>query len=287
MYIAQLLRYVIIKEKIEGDTAMKKIAVLLLAVSLLLCACAAPQIIPPETSNDTEPTEVASVPTTEATEPSVAPTEPPHSALYLPEYSADKMLEFFDEVVLNMEFSDGTGDVTLVQKWLNPIYYNYYGNPTAEDKAVLEALFAQLNAVPGFPGIYPAQSVHQENLSLSFLNRIDFNNSFQDAVHGEDAYGVAQFWYWTATNEIYTARIGYRTDISQAERNSVLIEEIINTLGISDTVLRPDSIVYQYSNDNLALSDVDWVILKLLYDPEIACGMNQAQCREVVLQRYY
>ena len=271
---------------------MKKFAMLMLAAVLLLCACA-PK--PPAQSSEptTEPTENSSVPTTEVTEPeetttpTTAPTEPPHSTLYLPQHSQQQMLTYFNEVVLNVEYSDGTGDATLVQKWLIPIYYQYYGTPTAEDKAVLEKLFAQLNAIPGFPGIYPAGNGNPENLSLSFLNKNDFNDQFLDVVHGEDAWGATQFWYWTATNDIYTARIGYRSDIDQVTRNSILLEEIINTLGINDTVLRRDSIVYQYSNENLALSDVDWVILKLLYDPQIQCGMNQQDCKEVLQKLYY
>ncbi|MBO5323321.1 MAG: DUF2927 domain-containing protein [Oscillospiraceae bacterium] len=271
---------------------MKKTAVFLLILAMLFCGCT-PKTPAQNTEPTTEPTENSSVPTTEATEPepstmpTTVPTEPPHSALYLPQYSQQKVLEFFNEVVLNMEYSDGTGDTTLVQKWLTPIYYRYYGSPTNEDKTVLETLFAQLNAIPGFPGIYPVENAYQENLSLNFLNAQDFKNSFSDMVHGEDAWGATQFWYWTETNDIYTARIGYRADIDQVTRNSILLEEIINTLGISDTVLRQDSIVYQYSNDNLALSDVDWVILKILYDPEIQCGMDVAACAEIIQRLYY
>ena len=267
---------------------MQKIAVVLMAVGLFLCACTAR---PPIQNSEptTVPTEESSAPTTEPTEPepSTEPTQPPHSALYLPQYSQQQMLEYFNEVVLDVEYSDGTGDATLVQKWLIPIYYSYYGSPTEEDKAVLEALFARLNAIPGFPGIYPAESAYQENLSLSFLDENVFYSSFSAVVHGEDAWGATQFWYWTDTNDIYTARIGYRTDIDQAARNSILIEEIINTLGITDTVLRQDSIVYQYSNDNLELSDVDWVILKILYDPALRCGMGAEDCAEIVRRLYY
>lgn len=271
---------------------MKKTAVFLLILAMLFCGCT-PKTPAQNSEPTTEPTENSTTATTEATEPepsttpTTVPSEPPHSTLYLPQYSQEQMLEYFGEVVLNMEYSDGTGDTTLVQKWTNPIYYRYHGTPTEEDKAVLENLFVQLNAIPGFPGIHETDSIYLENLSLNFLNPQDFRDSFSDVVHGEDAYGATQFWYWTATNEIYDARIGYRTDIDQTTRNSILIEEIINTLGISDTVLRTDSIVYQYSNDNLALSDVDWVILKILYDPTIACGMGTAECAEIIQRLYY
>ena len=127
---------------------------------------------------------------------------------------------------------------------------------------------------------------HSENNIFEVPNT-DFNISFSEFVKGEDAYGATEFWYYNDTNEIYTARIGYRTDVDQATRVSILIEEIINMLGVSDTEMREDSIVYQYSNDNTALSDIDWVILKLLYDPKIKCGMNTDSCNDILEKLYY
>ena len=186
-----------------------------------------------------------------------------------------------------MEYTDGTGDTTLVQKWTSPIRYRIYGTPTDEDYAVLTGLFAQLNAMPGFPGIYAAAEEESENLTLSFLQPYDFRTQFSDVLYGEEAYGATQFWYYTATNEIHTARIGYRTDVDQNSRNSILIEEIINMLGITDTVLREDSVVYQYSDENTVLSDVDWIILRILYDPAIQCGMGEETCAIVVQNLYY
>lgn len=260
---------------------LKKILPLMLSV-LLFSACG--NILPePDTTTPTtlqvEPT------TTEATVP--ADTTPPHSLLYLEDYSAEQITEYFNEVVLDIEYTDGTGDATLVQKWLNPIFYGIYGDPTQEDLDVLYALFDRLNAIPGFPGIYAADDENAANLSLNFYGPDLFRDEFSSVVNGEDAYGATQFWYYTATNELYTARIGYRTDISQTERNSILLEEIINTLGITDTVLREDSIVYQYSNENLELSDVDWVLLALLYDPAIEPGMNAEDCAKIIQNLYY
>lgn len=256
-----------------------KFLCLAFALLLLLTGCV-----------NSAPTPDTTVPTTlqteEITEPTVE-TKPLHSELYLSDYSVEEITEYFNEVVLDVEYTDGTGDATLVQKWLFPIYYNIYGNPTDEDLAVLNDLCDQLNAVPGFPGIYPVSGMVQENLSISFFSPDVFRDEFSSVVNGEDAYGATQFWYYTDTNELYNARIGHRTDIPQAERNSIIVEEIINTLGITDTVLREDSIVYQYSNENLTLSDVDWVILKLLYDPAIRPGMDKDACEAVIRQLYY
>ncbi len=255
---------------------------LVLMLSLFLCACTTDISV----EEDHTAQSTYEISTAEPTVDFVA-TAPPHSKLYLPEYSTQQIFDYFEEVVLHTEYSTGSGNSALVQKWNEPLRYCIYGNPTDKDLAVLTDLFAQLNEIAGFPGIHAAADDEPENLTISFLDKESFNESFSEFINGEDAYGATQFWYYTATNEIHTASIGYRTDIDQATRVSILIEEIINMLGISDTVLREDSIVYQYSNDNTALSDVDWIILKLLYDPAIQCSMDADSCSAVIRELYF
>ena len=319
--IAKFVRLVIINVSInaiqEGITVQKGLcAALLLAIILLLSACEfsqsndtllpTPPTYQPENTGESEvlptPEESAaeSTPEPEELEDAVMETEPPqeneqvteptmplHSELYLEDCSLQQITEYFEEVVLNVEYSDGTGDDHVVQKWRSPIYYRIDGSPTDTDINVLNALFEQLNAVDGFPGIYPAADDQAGNVSISFLDEDAFNESFSNIIQGEYAFGAVQFWYYTDFNELYSARIGYRTDIEQSVRNSVLIEEVINILGITDTVLRPDSITYQYSNEASELSDVDWVILKLLYNTSIRCGMDAQRCEEIIAELYY
>ena len=260
---------------------MKKFLILLLV--LTLCGCAAPV---PETTVPVTVTPETTVP--ETTIPATtAPTEPLHSTLYREGLDIEHVLTYFQEVANQIEYNDGTGDPSLIQKWLSPIVYRIHGNPTQEDLQVLSEFCEQLNTVPGFPGIREAQEHEPENLSLSFLDPDAFRENFSDAVHGEDAWGATQFWYYTDTNEIYTATIGYRTDIPQADRSSIILEEIVNTLGFSDSELRPDSIVYQHSNENLRLSDVDWLLLELLYHPDIDCAMDAEMCEKIIRNLYY
>lgn len=274
---------------------MKKLLLILmtlsLAASLLACGAAhAPGTTAPPPSQTTVPE--TTVPETSVPETTVPVTTVPettaplHSDLYLEDCTPHMLLSYWDEVVLQMEYSDGTGNPALVQKWLFPILYRIEGEPTAEDLRVLETFFDQLNRIPGFPGIAMATGNQQENLTLSFLGPEDFRDRFSEVVGGEDAWGATEFWYYTATNEIYTARIGYRTDIDQLSRSSILLEEIVNTLGISDTVLREDSIVYQYSDSNLQLSETDWLILKLLYHPDMHCGVD-AEASHAVIETLY
>jgi hypothetical protein len=288
---------------------------LVLATVVGLSACKAPtnSVAPTEesTAATSAPT-VASVapaatvittaateaPTTAATEapeetaPTAAPTEiptedtTPHSEFYAPGVSEDEMVAYFKEVVLNMEYTTGEGDATLVQKWDRPISYRIEGVPEHRDAELLNEFTKQLNQVEGFPGIRAATGLEQ-NVTISFLHDKDFVPQFAHLLKGERADGVVQFWYYNNTNGIYSGRIGYRKDASQKTRESVIPEEIVNLLGISDTTARKDSITYQYSNEATEPSAVDWSIIKLLYNPKIRCGMTAAECETVIRELYY
>lgn len=256
--------------------------VLILLLLLLLCAC--------KKDDAEENCTIYNTTLSTSAETVCAATEPTmqlHSELYHPGYTPQQIREYFEEVVLHVEYSSGTGDAALIQKWLSPIHYRISGAPTEADLAVLERFFEQLNQIPGFPGIQEVPEGEPEQLRIGFLEPDIFRASYSSVVGGEDATGAAEFWYYTNTNEVHSARIGYRIDLAQDVRNSILLEEIVNVLGISDTVLRADSITYQYSDDNTALSDVDWILLYLLYHPDMQCGMDAENCAAVLRRLYY
>ena len=150
---------------------MKKwtfVFVLIITPSLLLCSCG-------ETGRN-EDASLLSSGTENLSGSSLKTESNEHSELYLEDYSVDQICNYFKEVVLDMEYSDGEGEISLVQKWEAPIYYRIYGTPTDEDLKVLNNLFAQLNKINGFVGIYEANDQEAENLSLDFLDDVFYNN---------------------------------------------------------------------------------------------------------------
>lgn len=213
--------------------------------------------------------------------------EEKHSAFYMEEYSVEDVLKYFNEVVLNTEYSTGTGDSTLVQRWDIAIRYRLVGNFTEEDAETLENLFAELNKVEGFPGAFEATEDEEPNLYIYFENREDFNNRFMEFLNNEYADGATRYWYYTDTNDIYEGVIGYWTDMAPEIRKSVLLEEVVNCLGIGDSVLREDSIVYQHSSDATTLTKMDWLVIKLLYNQRIRCGMDVTECERIIRELYY
>lgn len=220
--------------------------------------------------------------------PEEPPEEPPplpeHSELYIPEITPEDVVLYFQEVCLQAEITN-SGDPTKLQKWTQPLYYTCIGNYTETDKAVLVAFADWLNTIAGFPGMEETQDPDLVNLNIYFYDYWDYMSLMGENFQNTD--GGITFWYNDA-NEIYTAIIGYRTDIPQELRNSVILEEIYNGLGpVNDTELRQDSVIYSGFSQPQQLSQMDELILKLLYHPQLQCGMDASACEEIIRQLYY
>lgn len=259
---------------------MKRILSVLTAVACVLClACGCgTQPSSPSTASTTQPPETTVPPTT------AAPTLPPHSELYIPGVSVEDVIQYFNEVCLAAEFVN-EGDPSLLQKWTSPIQYMCFGAYTEADKAVLDGFVAWLNTIEGFPGMVETDDPVFSDLALHFYGADDYLAFMGDNFIGTDG-GVT--FYYNGANQIYDATICYRTDIDQEVRNSVILEEIYNGLGpMNDTSLRTDSIIFSGYSTPQALTAMDELILRLLYHPQMQCGMDAAACEAVIRQLYY
>lgn len=206
-----------------------------------------------------------------------------NSKLYIPGVSVDDVILYFNEVSLAAEFSN-SGDPSKVQKWNEPIYYIINGKYTKEDYTTLTNFTKWLNTIEGFPGIYETKDANKANLNMHFVNQDKLLSIMGSEFYGLD--GAVTFWY--SNNIIYDAVICYRTDIEQNVRNSVILEEIYNGLGpVQDTSIRQDSIIYSEFSTPQELTDIDELILKLLYSKEIKNGMNAKECEEAIRKLYY
>jgi hypothetical protein len=135
-----------------------------------------------------------------------------------------------------------------------------------------------------FPGIWETQDPADATLDIFFCDESEMIRHMGDSFYGND--GGVTFWY--LEDEIYDAIICCRTDIDQTVRNSVILEELYNCLGpIQDTALRPDSIIWQEFSCPQSLTPVDELLLKLLYHPDMKCGMDKTQCEAVIRGIYY
>ena len=253
---------------------MKKPSALFLIQSFLLAGCAH-RSPAPETTLPAEPgTAPVTVPATET------PTESP--SLILPGVSTEDVICYFNEVCLDAEYIH-SGDPSRLQKWETPIHYWIYGTPTPGDLTAFAEFRDWLNTIDGFPGIKEAKEPNEVNLRIHFCSQEDMISLMGENFFGMD--GAVTFWY--DRDEIYDAVICIRTDLDQELRNSVILEELYNGLGpIQDTWLREDSIIYAGYSQPQSLTAVDELLLKLLYRPELQCGMDAREC-EILIRELY
>ena len=254
---------------------------LILFLLLLLCGCG--REAPIQTEPTVPETSLSVTVPPETDPPETEPAPPPHSELYIPGLGVEDVILYFNEVCLDAEIVNG-GDPSRIQKWESPISYCIHGAPTGDDLETLEVFVSFLNTIEGFPGMAETDDIYESNLDIHFCGHEEMRNVMGPDFTGMD--GAVTFWY--DNDVIYDAVICCRTDLDQYLRNSVILEEIYNGLGpIQDTSLRPDSIIYADYAEPQVLTQIDKLILKLLYRPEMECGMDAQAAEEIIRKLYY
>ena len=253
----------------------------LLAAVLSLCLLSGCGTEPAPTT----PPTIETVASTEA--PTDAPTEPPvvtvEAEFSIPGVSVEDMITYFTEVCLAAEYIN-SGNPHKLQRWEETIYYSIEGQPTEEDIEVIETFAQWLNTIEGFPGMEPSPEPYRTNLNIYFCKKSEMVKRMGDNFVNSD--GGVTFWY--QEDQIFDAIICIRTDLEQELRNSVILEELYNGLGpIQDTILRSDSINWYAYSEPQSLTQVDEMILRLLYHPSLSCGMDTAECEEAIRQLYH
>jgi hypothetical protein len=208
---------------------------------------------------------------------------PAHSPLYIEGVNVEDVIRYFNEVCLDAEMTN-SGNPNKVQKWTQTIYYTLDDGATDADRTVIDGFVQWLNTLEGFPGIEETTDRALTTLTIHFCPQAQISEIMGDNF--VDLDGGVTFYY--ENNEIYSGIICYSTDVDQYVRNSVLLEEIYNGLGpIQDTSLRTDSIIYSGYSTPQALTPMDELLLRLLYHPDIKCGMDAQECEAVIRKLYY
>lgn len=230
--------------------------------------------------------ETTTEPETETTTVQTTIPKPEHSDMYIKGVSTEMMVEYFAETVLSAEYARDSGHKVLVQKWNKPVRYYIHGiNYNSTDIYYITEFFERLNRIDGFPGAYRVNFGESYNLEIKFCTRLELQA--KTITVDETCAAFTSFTFNTATDEIQNGTILYCHDIPRDQRQSVIQEEILNCMGMSDdTLLRTNSVIYQYSNYNTA-DEVDMTLFALLYSDRIKCGMNREQCAAAIKEIYY
>ena len=192
-------------------------------------------------------------------------------------YTYKEIEEYFEEVALHAEY--GTND-NLLHKWEEPIVLYVDGNPTAQDVEVLDEIMYRMNAVEGFPGIRETRTEEAANLVIHFADDKEYKKITPQNIT-DNTDGFASCWWQDSV--IFKAVIGIRTSMPQRERNSVIWEEIVQSMGLqNDSYKYPDSLFYQGYNEVQGPNTLDWLLFEILYHKDMRPGMNRATCAAMI-----
>jgi len=123
-------------------------------------------------------------------------------------------------------------------------------------------------------------------LTIYFLKDADYKTQFSHVVEGKSQYGVVQVWY-NDSNGIYSGRIGYHQEASQELRDLLIPEKLAEMLGVSDVTVKREITTGLKPTTIIDLSELDWSVIKLLYNPRIHNGMNADECEMIIRELYY
>lgn len=188
------------------------------------------------------------------------------------------IVDYYCRVGLTSEFTNGNV-IDYVRKWQLPIYYTVNGTPNEDDIALIERLVSALNQVDGFPGMYPADSEGDSaNFIMMFLDYDEYKAASLAAVGTELTDGYSSIWFMGG--DITQAEIGVCNDLTRTNKNHVILEEIIQALGLqNDTYDYPESLFYQGYNEPQWPCELDWFLVRFLYHPEITPMMKEPVVR--------
>lgn len=175
---------------------------------------------------------------------------------------------------------------SLLSRWNSDILIYVGGSPTTKDISVFNDFIMQLSfRCPFLPPITCVSSASQANVCIYYAPLDQLKSYIPGYVEGN--WGFFNYRY-NRQYEIVQGSIAIASDVTrQNQRNHLLMEELVGVLGLSkDHELYSDSIVYASWTETQELSEIDWLMLNMLYHPDLSCGMDYEEARRILLSTF-
>lgn len=169
-------------------------------------------------------------------------------------------------------FGSEYGSAHNLARWEKPLRIFVGGNPTAADLNALDDFLIDLTVhVPMLPNVSIVKSKADANITLYYVPLKEMGKYITNYVDGN--WGMFRVWW--SSHQMTSAEIAIATDVTtQRARIHLMKEELVGVLGLcNDHDKYADSILYQPWTTTQELSDVDWLMLNMLYHPSVTPGM--------------
>jgi hypothetical protein len=211
---------------------------------------------------------------------SIASNDNPKKALLSEQQKS--VITYFKEVALGFEFGNTTA---VTRKWTNNMNIYIAGKPSAEAKAELKKIAAEINALAndGFK-INIVSRREDSNMYLFFGSKSEYAELFpKEAPLLKGASGLCTI-SWNNKNHIIKGHIFIKNqNISAVEQRHVIREEVTQALGLGkDSPRYMDSVFQSAYTTPTEYASIDKQLISLLYNPKMDAGLLSSDVENVL-----
>ena len=190
-------------------------------------------------------------------------------------------LSLLEQVAYSAEY--GSSRTGLI-RWETPLRIYVGGKPTKADLATLNTFMIQMaSRVPNMPNMTRVATASEANVTIYFVPLKQMKNYVTNYTEGNWGY----VYYWYTNWKITKMEVAIATDVTdQKARNHLIMEELVNGMGLgNDHYAYSDSITYQNWTTVQQLSEVDWLMLNMIYHEDAYTGMTWSQFYQMTNRR--
>ena len=193
-----------------------------------------------------------------------------------------KALDCVMTCAFSVEYSGDKNNVSkTLTRWENTIKICVTGSPSNDDLRQLDKFIMDIAThCPNMPNIRVVNSERDANITVYYGPLKELGKHLD--VYREGNWGAFSYTY--SGGRMVSAKVAIATDVNWTEsKRHLLMEELVGTFGLTnDHYAYSDSIVYQEWTTVGELSEVDWLMLNMLYDPDLKCGMSAKQAYDIL-----
>ena len=186
------------------------------------------------------------------------------------------------QCLLECGFSSEYGGDDKLSRWEEDISIYIGGEATREDIEKVDSFIMELSfRIPFLPPITRVEEENDANVKMYFVPLDEMGQYVGGYEEGNWGFGTH---YWMDYVR-YEGEVGVCSDVTnQIQRNHLIMEELIAVIGMTnDHYCYEDSIIYQPWTETQELSELDWLMLNMMYHPHLAPGMTAEEAEGILM----
>ena len=191
------------------------------------------------------------------------------------------------QLVRSCAFGSEYGNAHNLARWEQPLRVYVGGKPTQADLRKVDEFLLELTTyVSNLPNVTRVSRESDANVVIWYVPLAKMGDYVDNYRDGN--WGFVSYWF-NGRLQMTRMEIAIATDVTdQKARNHLLMEEMLGGMGVgNDHYVYSDSILYQPWTTTQSLSAVDWLMMNMVYHPDVYTNMTWDAFYRVTSARIY